>query len=300
MPAAEDEARMRTVHWQLNFDGLVLSQESYTWTAGVEFVQHEDNFNLQQAGIRRPVRARLARPANAKQRFGRVALTPVNSDTPIETVGVEVDFPVRKFEFDASWLSAQLPVSLDFDFRQASAQPTFDEPSVTATLDRIYDELMVPRPDSAPLLKSLIQVLAIDTARCLIARSSQDDRSLRSLSPEQVARIRHLIQTTGFKDLTLTNVADRLGMRQPRLREMFRRATGTSLREEIHDARVYAACRRLVETDDPLKVVAHELGFRHASAFCYWFKQCTGLTPTEHRNRRLWNRAEPLSGLIIH
>lgn len=291
---------MRTINWQLRFEGLILSQESHAWGAGVEFIQHEDFFNLQQAGTRRPVRARVAKPANAKQRFGRIVLTPADSGIPVETVGVEVDFPVRKFEFDAAWLNAQLPASLDFDFRRASAQPTFDEPSVAATLDRIYDELMVPQPDSTPLLMSLIRILAIDTARCLITRSNQNQISLRSLSPEQLARIRHLIQTTEFKDLTLSHIADRLEMRQPRLREMFRRATGTSLREEIHDARVHAACRRLVETDEPLKVVAHELGFRHASAFCYWFKQCTGLTPTEHRNRRLCGRVEPLSNIIGH
>ncbi len=291
---------MRTVHWQRCFEGLLLSQESHAWSAGIQFVQQEDYFNLQQAGTRRPVRARVAQPISAKQRFGRIVLTPAGAGIPVETVGVEVDFPVRKFEFDAAWLNAQLPASLDFDFRQACVQPIFDEPAIAATLDRIYDELMVPKSDSAPLLMSLVRILAIDTARCLIARSSQSEISLRSLSHEQIARIRHLIQTTEFRDLTLAHIADRLDMRQPRLREMFRRATGTSLREEIHEARVHAACRRLVEADEPLKVVAHQLGFRHASAFCYWFKQCTGLTPTEHRSRRLRTSAEPLSSTVRH
>lgn len=277
---------MRTVHWQHRFDGLMLSQESHAWIAGIKFVQHEDYFNIQQAGTRRPVRARVAQPITAKHQFGRIVLTPADSGIPVETTGVEVDFPVRKFEFDAAWLNRQLPASLDFDFRRASVQPIFDEPSVAFTLDRIYDELMVPRADSAPLLMSLIRILAIDTARCLIARSNQVEMPLRCLSPEQIARIRHLIQTTDFKDLTLAHIAERLEMRQPRLREMFRRATGGSLREEIHEARVHAARRRLVEADEPLKIVAHQLGFRHASAFCYWFKQCTGLTPTEHRSRR--------------
>ena len=291
---------MRTVHWQLCFDGLMLSQESHYWGAGIEFVQHADYFNFHQAGTRRPVRAHLAQPMNAKQRFGRIVLTPAGVGVPVETVGVEEDFPVRKFEFDAAWLNAQLPTSLEFDFRHATIQPIFDEPGIAATLDRIYDELLVPKSDSTPLLAALVRILAIDTARCLITRSSQSEISLRSLSPEQVARIRHLIQTTEFKNLTLAHIADRLEMRQPRLREMFRRATGTSLREEIYEARVHAACRRLVEADAPLKVVAHELGFTHASAFCYWFKQCTGLTPTEHRSRRLCGSVEPLSSVIGH
>ena len=83
---------MRTVQWQLRFDGLMLSQESHHWGAGIEFVQHEDYFNFHQAGTRRPVRAHLAKPMNAKQRFGRIVLTPAGVGVPVETVGVEPGF----------------------------------------------------------------------------------------------------------------------------------------------------------------------------------------------------------------
>ena len=76
------------------------------------------------------------------------------------------------------------------------------------------------------------------------------------------------------------------GMRQARLSEMFRHTTGRPLRAEIEEARVNAACRQLVETHQPLKMLAHHLAFTHTSAFCYWFKQSTGLTPTEYRIRR--------------
>lgn len=277
---------MRTLQWQLSFEGLVLSQESHAWREGIRFVQLEEYFNIQQAGTRRPVRARLSQPVSAEQRLGRIVLTPAGFGMPVETVGVEVDFPVRKFEFDPGWLNSLLPASMEFDFRNAIPQPIFDEPSIASTLDRIYDELMEARADGEAMLASLLRILAIDTARCLIARSGQIDVSSRSLSSEQVARIRHLIQTTEFKDLTLSYIAERIEISQARLRELFKRSTGHSLRAEIEEARVNSACRLLVETHYPLKVLAHNLGFTHASAFCYWFKQSTGLTPTEYRIRR--------------
>lgn len=276
---------MRTLQWQRDFEGLILSQESHAWGAGLHFVQTEEYFNIQQAGTRRPVRAWLSKPVSAERRLGRIVLTPAGFGMPVETLGVEVDFPVRKFEFDVKWLNAQLPDSLDFDFRQAFAQPIFDEPTIAATLDRIHDEMVAARTDSGALLTSLVRILAIDTARCLIARSNHLDVSLRSLSQEQVARIRHMIQTTEFRDLTLAGIAERFDMRQVRLREMFKRATGHSLRAEIEEARVNTACRQLVDTHYPLKVLAHQMGFAHASAFCYWFKQSTGQTPTEYRVR---------------
>lgn len=291
---------MRTVQWQLQFEGLQLSQESHAWTAGIRFVQPEEYFSIQQAGTRRPVRARLAQPVNARERFGRIVLTPAGAGIPVETIGVEEKFPVRKFEFDPEWLNAQLPPELSFDFCKAGAEPVFDEPVIAATLDRIYDELVAPRPESTPFVLALVRILAIDTARCLIARTRHDEVLLRSLTPEQVARIRHLIQTTGFKQLSLASIADRFGMRQQRLREMFRRATGNSLRAEIHQARVQTACRQLVETIHPLKVLSHELGFTHASAFCYWFKQSVGMTPTEYRMRRISEMAASLDSRNRH
>ena len=143
---------MRTLQWQLSFEGLVLSQESHAWCAGIRFAQHEEYFNFQQAGTRRPVRARLSQPMNGDPRLGRIVLTPAGAALPIETVGVEVDFPVRRFDFDLAWLNAQLPASIDFDFRQVDAHPIFDEPTIAATLDRIYDELIMAREGSKPLL----------------------------------------------------------------------------------------------------------------------------------------------------
>jgi AraC family transcriptional regulator len=277
---------VRTLQWQLSFEGLTFSQESHAWTAGLRFMRKEQLFNIQQAGTRRPVRARLSQPVSAEQRLGRIVLTPAGFGMPVETVGVEEDFPVRKFEFDPEWLNHQLEGSVDFDFRLACAYPIFDEPVVAATLDRIYDELMADRPERSLVLQTLTRLLAIDTARSLLARSANSELTMRSLSSEQVARIRHLIQTTEFKDLSLAYVAGKVDVSQTRLREMFKRATGHSLRAEIEEARVATACTQLISTHHPLKVLAHHLGFTHASAFCYWFKQATGMTPTEFRIQR--------------
>jgi len=36
---------------------------------------------------------------------------------------------------------------------------------------------------------------------------------------------------------------------------------------------------------------AHHLGFAHARAFCYWFRNSTGMTPTGYRIHRAVNCA---------
>lgn len=98
---------MRTTQWQLSFEGLVLSQESHAWEAGIHFAQHEDYFNIQQAGTRRPVRARLSHAVCADRRFGRIVLTPAGFCTPVETIGIEVDFPVCQSACKRDPLSAR-------------------------------------------------------------------------------------------------------------------------------------------------------------------------------------------------
>lgn len=276
---------MWTVQWQRSFEGLSLSLESHSWAAGQTLRHPTPHFNIMQACTRRPVRAQLARPIRNGDRLGRLVLTPAGPGVTVETTGEETEFLVRKFEFDTKWLNNLASSCLDFDFDKAQAQPVFDDPVIGATLDRIYTEMMSPGQASLDMLASLVRIFAIDTARLLTMRSKQPSTVERLLTAEQVAHIQRLIETTEFKDLTPGRIAVECQMSLSRLRDAFRRTTGTSLREKIEEARINAACRLLVETGHPLKIIAHRLGFGHASAFCYSFKNATGLTPTEYRLR---------------
>lgn len=276
---------MLTVQWQRSFEGLSLALESHKWIAGERLAQTSSQLNIMQACTRRPVRARLARPIGNEQRLGRIVLTPAGVTIPVETLGEESDFPVRKFEFDPDWLNHLTASSIDFDFTNAEAQPVFDNPDIAATLNRIHTEMVNPQGGSAQLLPALIRVLAIDMARLLLSRSQESSCGSRNLTVEQLARVRLAIETIDLGKLTACRVAEECGMSVARLREAFRNTTGSSLRQEIESARINFARQMLVETGQPLKVIAHALGFAHPSAFCYFFKRETGLTPTEYRRK---------------
>jgi AraC family transcriptional regulator len=276
---------MRTIQWEGRHEGLSLTCETHFWGAGQTFSQRASVFNIMQAGLRRPVRARLARPIGGERRLGRIVLTPADFEVHVETMGEETDFPVHTFELDAAWLTRMVAPFMDFDFAQAEAHPVFDDPVISSTLDRIYTELTTPGPGAKGLLDTLLRMLAIDTARLQIARSRRKPPVEGALTSEQFARVRCMIETSDFRGLTPAKLAEDCEISLPRLREAFRRTTGMSLRQQIEQARMAAARRLLVETGHPLKVIAHQLDFGHASAFCYAFKQATGLTPTEYRLR---------------
>ncbi len=276
---------MFTVEWQRKFEGLTLKYETHAWRAGDILSQESSQLNFQQACVRRPVRARLSRPIGSQSRLGTLVLTPADFVLSVDATGDETEFPVRKFEMDTDWFSSLVSPELEFDFSRVNPHPVFDHPNIARTLERISTELLMLTSDSAELLRCLVRMLAIDTARLLRVRAVGEAETGTMLTNDQLASINWLIETTDFAELSPSRVASDCDMSLPRLREAYRRTTGQSLREGIEEARQTSACRLLTVTGHPLKIIAHRVGFAHPSAFCYWFKRSVGLTPTEYRMR---------------
>lgn len=280
---------MLTVHWQRKFEGLTLQYETHTWRAGEVFSQKSSQFNFQQACVRRPVRALLSRSIGSQSRLGTLVLTPADFVMSVDAIGDETEFPVRKFELDTDWFRSLVSPEFEFDFNSVDPHPVFDHPNIAGTLERISAEFMTLKSDSAEMLRCLVRMLAIDTARLLRVRAAGPAEAGTMLTNDQLARINWSIETTDFAELSPSRVASDCEMSLPRLREAYRRTTGQSLRAGIEQARQTRACRLLTMTGHPLKIIAHHVGFTHPSAFCYWFKKSVGLTPSEYRMSNVGN-----------
>jgi len=85
---------------------------------------------------------------------------------------------------------------------------------------------------------------------------------------------------------SLRHLARQCGMSEVSLRRKFRAATGQSLHAYALGVRIAEARRRLIETDDALKVIADELGYRDVFYFSRQFKSLTGLPPATFRASR--------------
>jgi AraC-like DNA-binding protein len=59
---------------------------------------------------------------------------------------------------------------------------------------------------------------------------------------------------------------------------------GTSPIDWLRRERITNAKRRLVESDEPVKRIAEQVGYHDRFFFSRDFKQVTGQTPTEFRN----------------
>lgn len=77
-------------------------------------------------------------------------------------------------------------------------------------------------------------------------------------------------------------------------RRFFQRECDCSPRQWLKDLKLVKAVSGLL-AHEPLKQLASELGYDHLPNFCRWFKQRTGLRPTEYINRESKDRAKSAS-----
>ncbi|MCW1385013.1 helix-turn-helix transcriptional regulator [Novosphingobium sp. KCTC 2891] len=291
---------MRTTLWEEVVGGLSLARVSYAWADGDLLSEVHHAMTLKHAEARRPVNAKLLNACNGGHRIGRLVLTPPDIAVKVRAVEAEDNFIVRMFQFDPTWLNNQLCDGVNFDFRAVPFMPSIDHPLIHSTLERIYDEVMSRRPGWHGMVEALLRLLCLDIARLSQGADAadEDNGGAVALTADQLEAVRQAMTSIDIADLSTTRVASVMGMGVTRLRQAFRKTTGQTLRAEIESVRTEHARARLEETQLPLKVIAHELGFAHASSFCHAFKKAMGMTPTDYRERprRCVNRP----GELIH
>lgn len=70
---------------------------------------------------------------------------------------------------------------------------------------------------------------------------------------------------------------------QRRADQVLRQHLGQGLREFLERRRLATAREQVLAGSEPLKAIAFQLGFRHASHFTAWFRRHTGLSPSALR-----------------
>jgi two-component system, response regulator YesN len=79
--------------------------------------------------------------------------------------------------------------------------------------------------------------------------------------------------------LTLTMVANKVGLSPNYFSTLFRQIVGISFREHLNCIRIEESKHLLLHTDYPLADIAMSMGFADQSYFCKVFKRITGITP---------------------
>ena len=117
----------------------------------------------------------------------------------------------------------------------------------------------------------------------LVPRQTTDLFSVEDPLVEQAMRF---IAEKAYKPMNVKDLAVAMATTRRTLERRFRQATGVSIATEIARLRLERAKRRLLETDESMKTVARQSGFRTADHFYKVFTRVEGIPPTQYREER--------------
>ncbi len=109
---------------------------------------------------------------------------------------------------------------------------------------------------------------------------------LSAVAQRRIERILQCVETqAGSSELGLAGLSRLVHMSPASLSRFFRQMTGRTLVSHITQTRLGMACRKLIESDDGVAVIAFSCGFENLANFNRHFRRSLGMTPTAYRSR---------------
>lgn len=101
---------------------------------------------------------------------------------------------------------------------------------------------------------------------------------------DQIETIKQIIKDRYFApDLSVSSLAQEMGMSTSYLSKFFRESTGTGLLDYIHKTRLDNAKELLKNQDLTIKTIARNVGYINSDSFIRVFKRYEGVTPGKYR-----------------
>ena len=116
-------------------------------------------------------------------------------------------------------------------------------------------------------------------------------------SKRNVAKSKQIVQCIDYirenihKSITVSELAENVGLNETYLSKLFKKEVGCSVSEYIRNEKIEEACWLLRYTNKTSIEIATDLSFSSHSYFISVFKKVTGTTPKEYRNNsyRMFN-----------
>jgi two-component system, response regulator YesN len=109
----------------------------------------------------------------------------------------------------------------------------------------------------------------------------------KSASPDIVIRCKELMDFNYYKEISLQEVADSIGVSAAHLSRVVKKELGKNFKEYIIDLRIENAKKLLVQTNYKVMDISKTVGYDNAEYFSRIFKRQTGFSPHDYRNQLL-------------
>ena len=153
-----------------------------------------------------------------------------------------------------------------------------------STLSFIASEAASLKPGGETVITRLADVVVIQAIRSWLETSADADQGwLAALRDRQIGRALALIHKDPTNDWSVSSLASNVAMSRSAFSERFTDLVGIPPGRYLTDWRMQLARTRLLDSIEPVSLIAGDLGYQSEAAFCRAFKRTFGLSPSNMR-----------------
>lgn len=160
----------------------------------------------------------------------------------------------------------------------------FSDETKVAMKDTLLNLSHKQGAESALEFFRILYLLSVSSnQKFLLEGSSKMDFAIRESKSRRINKVITYIQEHFQEDITLSAVAESVGMSESAFSHFFRKRTNRSFIDYLNDIRIGHAAKVLYETTHTIAEVCYSSGFNNISNFNRIFKRKKGQTPSEYR-----------------
>ena len=160
------------------------------------------------------------------------------------------------------------------------------------SLERMMQELREPQPGGFLVAQHLADLMLVQALRLHLTEGLKGGVGwLFALADKQMSVAITSMHDDPAHPWTLQELAKRAGMSRSTFAQKFKQTVGASPMEYLTRWRMLLAGDKLVNSSDPISVIALSLGYESESAFSTAFKRVMGCSPRQYSRGR--NPASP-------
>ena len=126
------------------------------------------------------------------------------------------------------------------------------------------------------MIKALLKVFLLK-----LIQLKEEHFTRQDINEKRIYEFMLLLEMNYLKERTAEFYADKLGISAKRLNQILKEKLDKTAVQLIHDRVVLEAKRQIIHSENTIKEIAFNLGFKDSSYFSRFFKQLTRQTPQE-------------------
>ncbi len=140
--------------------------------------------------------------------------------------------------------------------------------------------------DPSPLSRMTVLLTCLDRLRADASAEPLATPAFAGAPPaidERIQRVHRYLERHFTEEIRQEDLAGLAGMTCEAFSRFFKRTTGRTFIQHLHELRIGCACRLLQQTDAPILEICYACGFNNLSNFNRIFRRLRGTTPRVYR-----------------